>query len=71
MGEYDEKDQSFMREVAQIINKHSMENNSNTPDFILAEMLLGFLTVFENATRKREEWYRKKLKIDDVPPQDV
>jgi len=62
---YNEKDTTFIKDLAGIINKYSMENNSNTPDFILAEMLLGFLTVFENTTRSREEWFGKKLKINE------
>ena len=60
---YDEKDSAFIKEIAAVINKYSMENNSNTPDFILAEMLLGFLTVFENTTRKREEWFGEKSDV--------
>lgn len=61
---YDEKDTNFMKELAALINKYSMENTSNTPDFILAEALLGFLTVFDNTSIKREEWYGKKLKVN-------
>lgn len=68
-GDYDEKDTNFMKELAALINKYSFENNSNTPDFILAEMLLGFLTVFDNTSMKREEWYGKHLKVGSNLPQ--
>jgi hypothetical protein len=51
---YDEKDIAFIKEVATIINKHSMENRSNTPDYILAEYLLGCLTVYENTVVSRD-----------------
>jgi len=31
----------FQKELASLINKHSMENESNTPDFILLATLLS------------------------------
>ncbi len=43
-------------EIRAAINKASRENASNTPDFILAEFLLGCLTAFENATNARTNW---------------
>ena len=38
-------------------NKHSRENASNTPDFILAAYLKACLEAFEVATIDRESWY--------------
>lgn len=37
------------RELAVVLNKHSAENGSNTPDFILAEYLMGCLKAFNIA----------------------
>jgi hypothetical protein len=37
-----------------------MENNSNTPDFVLAEYLYGCLKVFEATNNKREAYYGRK-----------
>lgn len=37
------------REIASVLNKHSAENGSNTPDFILAEYLLACLAAFNTA----------------------
>lgn len=51
---------SFKRELETLINKHSMENGSNTPDFILAEYLMNCLKVFEIATKQRTAWYGTK-----------
>jgi hypothetical protein len=45
------------RDLTNIINRHSRENGSNTPDFILAEYLLGCLDAFDRATLARESWY--------------
>ena len=45
------------KEVASLLNRHSRENASNTPDFILAQYLLGCLAVFNQAVQQRETWY--------------
>lgn len=50
----------FRNELEQLLNKHSLENNSNTPDFILAEYLVNCLGAFDLATEHREEWYGHK-----------
>jgi len=48
---------SFRVELESLINKHSMENNSNTPDFVLAEYLADCLVAFDKATNTRSKWY--------------
>ena len=47
----------FRDDLAKLINQHSMETGSKTPDFILATYLEGALRSFEIATRAREDWY--------------
>ena len=47
----------FRAELEKLVNKHSMENGSNTPDFILAEYLTGCLEAFDNAVKRRTQWY--------------
>lgn len=49
--------QTFRRELMNVINKHSKENGSNTPDFILAEYLTDCLKAFDKATKYRDNWY--------------
>jgi hypothetical protein len=44
---------------AQAINSVSAENDSNTPDFILAEYLVHCLEGFAIASVNREDWYGK------------
>lgn len=51
----------LIRDFEEVINKHSAENGSNTPDFILAEYLADCLTAFEIASRAREKWYGHQL----------
>ena len=53
----------FQSDLEQIINIHSMENGSNTPDWILAEYLVNCLKTFNETSRAREKWYGKELKI--------
>jgi hypothetical protein len=53
----------FTKELAGLINKHSLENGSNTPDFILAEYLTECLKSFNKTSRRREKWYGKNLQI--------
>jgi len=53
----------FRKDLAEVINRHSQENGSNTPDFILADYLCACLQAFNTASRDREKWYGKELKI--------
>ena len=47
----------FRDELGGLINKYSKENPSDTPDFILAEFLVGCLASFDLAVVCREKWY--------------
>lgn len=47
----------FRKELEHLINRQSMENGSNTPDFILAEYLSACLEAFDTAVASREKWY--------------
>lgn len=44
-------------EIAAVINRHCAENESDTPDFILADYLMMCLVAFGRAVRRREKWY--------------
>ena len=52
---------SFEQELKHLLNKYSMESDSNTPDFILAEYMHACLTSFNLATRAREHWYGRRV----------
>ena len=47
----------FEKELENLINKHSIENESNTPDWLLAQYLLSCLVAFNIAVQQRETWY--------------
>ena len=57
---------SFRDELAALINKHSLENGSDTPDFLLAEFLGNCLIVFDKTTRARTKWYGAEAKNPDA-----
>ena len=50
---------NFKRELEELINKYSKENDSETPDFILAQYLEGCLKTFNIAVQQREKWYKE------------
>ena len=49
--------ENFRKELESLINRHSKENGSNTPDWILAEYLDHCLVAFDLAVQAREIWY--------------
>lgn len=59
MPEQSSKDEpsQFQKELEALINFHSLENGSNTPDFLLAQYLAGCLENFNKTLRARETWY--------------
>lgn len=56
-----QKRAKFMAELQTLINKHGLENESNTPDFLLAEYLLGCLSIYDHTVNKRFQWLREHL----------
>ncbi len=46
---------------AGVINQHSGENGSNTPDFLLADYLVDCMEAFERVLHARADWYGKDL----------
>lgn len=49
---------SLEEEIREAVNRHSMENVSNVPDFILAHYLIGCLGNFNEAVKRRTAWYQ-------------
>ena len=50
-------------DIERILNIHCAENESNTPDFILARYLLDCLAAFDKATNARTAWH--EVSTDD------
>ena len=53
---------NFRKELETLINKHSLENGSDTPDFILADYVCKCLKNFDEIIQAREQWYGRDLK---------
>ena len=59
------KENEFRQELESLLNIHSQENFSNTPDWILAKYLLNCLVNFNEAIRARDDWYEVTLSLGD------
>ena len=56
------KARKFKDDLAKLISSLSLEQASNTPDFILADYLYHCLVSFNSSCNWREEWYGRKPK---------
>lgn len=48
---------SFEKQLETLINKYSKENDSDTPDFILAEYLSDCLQGYNKTVKARDKWF--------------
>jgi hypothetical protein len=56
---------AFYNELAELIRKYSLENRSDTPDFMLANFLIGCFESFNQSLRARESWYGRQILLRD------
>lgn len=54
------EESDLCKELTRLLNRHSAENLSNTPDFVLARYLMMVLEAHTWATKRRERWYGVK-----------
>ena len=47
----------FEHELESLLNRYSIENESDTPDFILALFLRRCLNMWASAVQARDRWY--------------
>lgn len=59
------KTPTFIEELTRLINYHSLEGNSDTPDFILAQYMQMSLSAFEATVRIRDDWFQDQYKKAD------
>lgn len=53
----------FETELAALLNKYSMDNGCNTPDYVLARHLIRQLDTFREINQEREAWFGTPLRI--------
>lgn len=56
----------FRDELEELVNRYNRENESNTPDFILAQYIDGALKAFDDAVQARDKWYGYKSYREDT-----
>lgn len=61
-------DTQFAQRLESLLNRHSQENWSDTPDFILARYLLDCLAAWNKGVRHRETWYGRTARPVTAPP---
>jgi len=61
---------NFRKELETLINSSSLENGSDTPDWILAEYLIDSLHAFDSAVEKRSKWYKGESYMPQNPKLD-
>ncbi len=57
MGESPDNMTLFSRDLERLINRYSLEQASNTPDFILAHYLMNCFEAYNSAVIKNKEWH--------------
>lgn len=48
---------TFQKELEALINRHSMDNECNTPDFLLAEYLVACLAAYKGLKSANDHWH--------------
>ena len=51
--------EEFKKELQELINKHSIENMVDMPDFLIADLMCDHLEVLSIAHKKRDKWFNK------------
>lgn len=52
------KREKFVKEIAEVINRNSLEGNFNdTPDYILASVAVAAMEAFADASKVRDDWH--------------
>jgi hypothetical protein len=57
----------FHHELEKLINCHSKENISNTPDWVIASYLVRCLDVFDDCIKLRERYYGRQFIKKHIP----
>lgn len=56
-----EETRSLETDLEKLLNFHSAEGVSDTPDFVLAQFLMGCLNAWNASVRRRERWYGRTI----------
>lgn len=59
------RQERFRNDLQDLLNRHSMENGSNTPDYQLADYLITCLHALDETINRRESWYGRDVETTD------
>lgn len=65
-----DRKKTFRQQLAELINKNCRENESDTPDFILAKYIDRSLQLFEQTLAEREAFCGRPSKLSDEKYQE-
>ena len=57
---------NFEKELCFLINRFSLENDTDTPDFVLTQIMMQALYAYTDAVSVRKEWHRSKTISNDI-----
>lgn len=58
------KHRKFRQQLEALISSYSMENGSDTPDFILADYLADCLELYDRTTARRTRWHERAAEME-------
>ncbi len=61
MAEDTQMIKNFRSQLIYLLNNNSMENGSDTPDYILADYMVDCLAAFDKTLQAREKWYDREV----------
>jgi hypothetical protein len=56
---------NFKKELGNLINKHSLENSLDMPDFMMAELLVNILKAMRVAKAQNDSWHGMRAYPED------
>lgn len=65
-AEIHERRSGLERELSELLNRHSEENESGTPDFILAGFLIGVLDAYNKTLGERAVWRGESVELPSL-----
>ena len=57
----------FEKELTELINRHSLENRCDIPDFLLASMISNYIQYVASITKEVLNWHGREGGKDGTP----
>lgn len=60
-----DRELELKNELETLLNKYSVENGSDTPDFLLAQYILDCILSYQSIVTKRDKWFGVDMWSED------